>query len=180
MQPRPVLVQPEDESVRLIGLTQGQVAIVDANRFEWASQWHWYAQQMPSTRGFYARRNGRTGEPRTAYFLHRQLVGEPKGEVDHKNGDSLDCRISNLRACTHAQNLANKKPAPRNISGYPGVSWEKNVHKWRARIKVRGRRIPLGFFENLGDAINARQIAERQHFGEYAYSARQARQHHAA
>jgi hypothetical protein len=175
---RPVLVQPEDESIRLIALTQGQVAVVDADRHKWTAQWNWYAMYHPKLGTFYAVRHEQGGGKKV--YLHRALMGEPDCFVDHWNGDTLDCRISNLRKCTDAQNNRNRRPYKTNTSGCPGVTWALDKGKWQARIQVGQRRVSLGYFENKLDAITARQGAERQHYGEYAYAARQPYQHEAA
>ena len=45
-------------------------------------------------------------------------------------------------------------------SGVIGVSWHKASKKWCARISVDGKRINLGRFNNLDDAIYARREAE--------------------
>ena len=170
-QPRPQLVQPEDESIKLIALTKGQVAIVDADKYEWAMQWNWHARFNPDIGTYYAVRNGRREGKRLGVYLHRQLLGEPEGEVDHWNGKTLDCRISNLRVCTPAQNRANQGPRVNNTSGYPGVNSENG--KWRARIQAQRGRIHLGYFDFQSDAITARELAEERYFKEFAYSARQ-------
>jgi hypothetical protein len=173
-QPRPQIVQPDDPSIRLIPLTQGQVAIVDADLYEWAMQWNWCAFFNRSTRSFYAVRTGRHGEPKTVW-LHRQFAGEPQGEVDHINGHTLDCRMQNLRPCTHAQNNANHGPARNNTSGYPGVSRHGNG-RWRAKIHPDRKQIHLGYFATKDEAIAARKAGELEYFGEFAYSARPANQ----
>ena len=49
-------------------------------------------------------------------------------------------------------------------SGIVGVSWNKKVKKWHARIGVNGTRIDLGKFDNLDDAILARKEAEKKYF----------------
>lgn len=51
-----------------------------------------------------------------------------------------------------------------NSSGVIGVSWDKRVKKWNARIGVDGSRIELGKFENLDDAVKARKEAEIKYF----------------
>jgi hypothetical protein len=170
-QPRPVVIQPDDESIRLVPLTQGQVAIIDADVYDWASGWHWYARYDSGTKSFYATRNGRSGEPRTI-LLHRQILGEPGQRVDHWNGNSLDCRRANLRPCTSSQNQANSRLRSDNRSGVPGVWWDKDKNKWEAYIKIAGRLKRLGYFANKEDAIAARLAAERLYFGEFAFSAR--------
>ena len=72
--------------------------------------------------------------------LHRVILGladdDPR-EVDHVNGDLADCRRSNLRVVTPAQNCQNKTRLLRNnTSGYRGVSWSKRRRKWLAYATV--------------------------------------------
>ena len=43
-------------------------------------------------------------------------------------------------------------------SGKKGVLWYKG--KWRVQISVAGKRVVLGSFSDLGDAIRAREVAE--------------------
>lgn len=53
--------------------------------------------------------------------LHRFLLKPPSGlQVDHKNGNGLDCRRSNLRLATHSQNQQNKRKNPSSI--FKGVT----------------------------------------------------------
>ena len=40
--------------------------------------------------------------------------------------------------------------------------------KYRARIMVNRKEIRLGHFEKIEDAIEARKLAEKKYFGEYA------------
>jgi hypothetical protein len=165
-QPRPELTQPDDPSIRLIPLTKGQVAIVDTDRYEWASQWKWHAHYGHGA--YYAVRKTRRAEPKK--YLHRQLLGEPDGEVDHINGNTLDCRMQNLRTCTRSQNNANRSPLKNNTSGYPGV-YRYGDH-WEARIYLGHKIIHLGHFATKEEAIAARKAGEVRHYGEFAYSAR--------
>lgn len=44
-----------------------------------------------------------------------------------------------------------------NSSGYAGISWDKGRNKWRAVVGINGKLITLGRFDNLKDAIEARQ-----------------------
>jgi hypothetical protein len=44
-----------------------------------------------------------------------------------------------------------------------GVSWHKKSEKWRADIKVNGRNIHLGTFEDKQSALDARAAAEAKH-----------------
>jgi HNH endonuclease len=165
--PRPLITQPDDRTIRLVPLTKGLVVIVDADRYEWVMQWNWHVAY--NRFGNYAGRRGRDGEP-DLVLLHRQLAGEPFGEVDHVNGDRLDCRIQNLRACTQGQNRMNREPRSDNKSGHAGVCRVGN--KWRPRIQINGKETSLGLCDTKEQAIARRVYAELVHYGEFAYSAR--------
>ena len=51
-------------------------------------------------------------------------------EIDHKDGDKLNCLDNNLRICTHAENMRNQKKPKNNTSGIKGVSWHECSKKW--------------------------------------------------
>lgn len=91
-----------------------------------------------------------------------------KSQVDHIDGNTLDNRKLNLRPCTSAQNSRNY-PSPKGTSKYKGVSWSKDVKKWRADIAVDYREIYLGLFINEANAARAYNEAAEKHFGEFAY-----------
>ena len=84
----------------------------------------------------------------------------PPDQIDHINGVKHDNRISNLRAVTGLENCRNKPLSSSNTSGYMGVSYNKRMRKWVAKIGVSRKLIYLGCFENKEDAIEARRIAE--------------------
>jgi len=105
--------------------------------------------------------------------LHCLIMGNPIGMlVDHIGGveSRSDCRKGNLRIATKAQNNMNQKPYSNNTSGVTGVNFHKASNKWVARIEVNGKRINLGSFENMNDAIDARIKAEDEYFGEWSYN----------
>ena len=84
----------------------------------------------------------------------------PPDQIDHINGIRHDNRIINLRAVTHAENSRNRALDIRNKSGYTGITYNKENNKWLARIGGTDKRVNLGHFENLEDAVEARRIAE--------------------
>lgn len=84
-------------------------------------------------------------------LLHRWLMGCKVRDgryVDHLNGDVLDCRRSNLRVCTAAENAANRKTIA--ASGFKGVYRHRS--KWQARAKRAGRITNLGLFDSPEEA----------------------------
>lgn len=154
-----------------IPLTKGHVAVVDDEDVHLA-QFRWYAQ--PVRRTIYARRDDwawRDGRPvrLRAHFLHRDVLAAVKGsEVDHINGDGLDCRRSNLRLASRAQNARNRRTSTTNKSGFKGVSWQAKRGKWQAMICVNNRNRFLGRFSDPVAAAEAYDAAARKHFGEFA------------
>ena len=96
-----------------IPLTQGKVAIVDDKDYEYLNQWKWYAHKKGNT--YYARRSINyklNGKKKTRTIQMHNIVlskTDVSKEIDHKNHNGLDNRLSNLRICTHAQNLANQR-----------------------------------------------------------------------
>lgn len=106
-------------------------------------------------------------------LLHRYVLGVEIGEdivVDHINGDTFDCRKSNLRICTQAENVKNTSLNTNNTSGVTGVSWCKREQKWRAYINYNnsGKTTSLGYFNKFEDAVKARQKAEIEEYGEFS------------
>ena len=51
-----------------------------------------------------------------------------------------------------------------NTSGVKGVYWNGRDNTWVARISVQGRRIYLGSYAKLDDAVAARKAAEDQYY----------------
>jgi len=85
--------------------------------------------------------------------------------VDHIDGNKLNNNKTNLRWASCSENGMNQKICSINTSGIKGVYWEKLNNKWRARIKIDGINIHLGYYDTLEEAKNARQIRANQAFG---------------
>lgn len=101
-------------------------------------------------------------------FLHRVIMNAPPGvEVDHINGNTLDNRRCNLRICTHKENGRNQK-SHGGSSKYKGVSWHKQRRKWQAQIKVDGKNIHLGYFDDEEGTAFTYDVAARILFGDFA------------
>jgi hypothetical protein len=97
--------------------------------------------------------------------MARFIMDAKPGEyVDHINHSTLDNQRGNLRRTTNAANLRNGTVRVNNKSGYPGVWFDKSRNKWAAYIKVNYKKIHLGRFSDLSDAVNIRAIAERRYF----------------
>lgn len=105
-------------------------------------------------------------------YLHRLLMNPQDGlEVDHINGDARDNRRSNLRVCTHSQNVSNQRTQKRGkYSRYKGVTkFPRNTKRpWIAQAKVMGKHIFLGYYKTQIEAARAYNKAAPRLFGEFA------------
>lgn len=100
--------------------------------------------------------------------VHRFLTGARSGEiVDHINRNKKDNRLCNLRLCNKSENAYNSKRRTTNTSGKTGVYWRKDTHKWSAEIKHYGKKIHLGCFDDFGEAVHARNVAEEKIMKEF-------------
>lgn len=151
---------------RLIPLTQGKFAIVDAEDYDRLSQHKWYAAKAKTGTTFYACR----ARGRTTVNMHREIMRAPKGMIcDHKNHNGLDNHKSNLRLCTSSQNARNQQARAGCTSKYKGVCWHKKHKKWQARITCNGNHMHLGSFDNQIDAAVAYDRRAIEVFGEFAW-----------
>lgn len=109
------------------------------------------------------------------YMAHRlawlYMTGEwPKDLIDHKNMNPTDNRWENLRQADHARNGMNTGLRSDNTSGFKGVAWDSRVGKWRADIKISGKRKHLGMYMSPEVAHEAYKHAANKYFGEFGRS----------
>ena len=95
-----------------------------------------------------------------AYRAHRLIwfimtKKWPKDVVDHIDGDSSNNRFWNLREATLSQNQHNRRMSKNNTSGVKGLTWNKPMKKWMARVKVDGVSVHVGYFNSKTKAKKA-------------------------
>lgn len=102
--------------------------------------------------------------------MHREImnVSNPEISVDHIDGNPLNNQRSNLRTCTHAQNICNSKLNSKNTSGYRGVTWHTGAKKYMAYIRHNYKMYNLGLFETAEEAALARNEKAVKLHGEFA------------
>ena len=128
--------------------------LVDDEDYDIVRQHAWYLHPL----GYIA---GKANGKRT--YLHRFIMKPLPGKViDHINGDKLDNRRCNLRACEVKENVRNASRPSNNTSGYTGVSFRKDRNVYRANIMVDRKQIHLGHYKTIDGAIMARKRAEKK------------------
>lgn len=97
------------------------------------------------------------------------MTGEdPEGIIDHINLKRNDDSFDNLRPANNSQNHANR-PAPKhNTSGFKGVFWNSQKHKWQAKLHVLNKQKHVGFFDSIEEAAKAHRRAAIEVWGEFA------------
>ncbi|WP_312721769.1 HNH endonuclease, partial [Escherichia sp. AM3] len=60
-------------------------------------------------------------------------------DVDHKDGNTTNNKLENLRPATRAENLKNTPLRKDNSSGVKGLSWHSKNCGWQGRIWDNGK-----------------------------------------
>jgi hypothetical protein len=151
-----------NESAR-ITLPDGRYALCDREDFNYLSRFRWALGSPASGQMYPVTQIGNTKIP-----MHRMVIGHvgKLNEVDHINRDGFDNRKCNLRVCSRSQNLRNRD-AKKGRSRFKGV-WPTDSGRWRAHIKVEGKRISLGTFEREEQAAAAYDSAAEKYHGKFA------------
>lgn len=130
-------------TAREITLTQGKVALVDAEDYEWLSKWTWCADIIGKK--WYAVRSEQIDSRKNTIFMHREIL--------------------DLRVVTKTINQYNRDLQKNNTSGYRGVSWDKAKKRWQAYIKRGWKRYSCGLHEDIISAAMAYDKAAIKLYG---------------
>lgn len=104
---------------------------------------------------------------RIIFLLHRGYM--PK-IVDHKDGNTLNDRIENLRDANYCKNNRNRRPQKTSSSKYLGVDRNQNktINVWRAQLGGNGVKLFLGNFQTEEQAALVYNEAALKLYGEFA------------
>lgn len=150
-----------------IPLTQGKVALVDDEDFDYLNQWKWQAQKSRYT--YYAQRAIKLNNKRTKIMMHRLILNVHNLlKTDHINMNGIDNRKENLRICTASENGRNSNSHKNSSSEFKGVHWHKGIKKYVALIRINCNRTHLGCFNSEVSAARAYNEAAKKYHGEFA------------
>lgn len=106
------------------------------------------------------------------YYAHRLAwlynYGQiPDKEIDHINHNKADNKIKNLRLANRNQNSFNTSIRSDNTSSVKGVSWYKNLNKWKVYIQVNKKQKTIGYFDDLEFAKLVISEVRESYHGKY-------------
>jgi hypothetical protein len=164
--PRTAPEPPSIPGTRWLPLTRGQFALIDAADYPLVCEMAWCLHPMRCTT--YAVSG--TGLKGKRVYLHRLLMDAPSEmQVDHIDGNGLNCRRSNLRIVSCQQNRFNTGKTNSVVtSRFMGVSWDKTRGKWRATAKRDRRHLYIGRYATEEQAARAYDAKARELFCEFA------------
>lgn len=167
--------------MKQITLTQGKVALVDDEDYDYLSQWKW--QALKQRNNWYAVRNEYISADKYKMIrMHRVImkITDPKVLIDHRDTYSLNNMKSNLRVCSNAENCRNSHSRKNTSSSYLGVSKSSVKHRnkitynnyWMSQIQHNKKHIFLGRFPFTpeGEILAAKtyDVSALEYHGEFA------------
>jgi hypothetical protein len=150
--------------MKTLELTNGGQVIIDDEDFDVLSciAWSWVKPKKNYDKSYV-----RGTVDGSQIFIHRFILKAPKGfVVDHRDGNPLNNRRSNLRIATYQQNLFNSCVRSDSKLGIKGVT--RSGKRFAAIIKYCGEVIRLGSFETADEAKAAYDAKAKEIFGEFA------------
>lgn len=91
---------------------------------------------------------------RLVWIMHNGDIDKGM-QIDHINHDRSDNRIENLRVVSNKVNGMNQSARKNNTSGVTGVNWNKRKGKWCGEVWDDGRKIHVGYFDDIMEAEKA-------------------------
>jgi hypothetical protein len=102
--------------------------------------------------------------------MHRLILNPPDDKVvDHADHNGLNNQKSNIRIASKSENQYNAVKRKNRTSIYKGVTWHKDMNKWRAYIQREDEKLTcLGYYDDEAEAGRAYDAKAIEYFGEFA------------
>lgn len=104
-------------------------------------------------------------QSRLIFLWHHGYMPEM---VDHKDRDTTNDRIENLRASDAVTNQYNKVGFKNVTSKYKGVCWDKREQKWHVQINTTGKPRHLAYCDDEEEAAMIYNAEAARCNGEFA------------
>ena len=133
--------------------------VIDLEDAEKCKNYKWFLSFDEILNSFYVKTS------KYPYSLHRVIMDCPKGfVVDHINHNTLDNRKENLRICTHAENMQNRKRVRECVNCIDlkrqneELQKENEILKEKITISLNSDKITLKIIKTLTEI---KEIAEK-------------------
>jgi hypothetical protein len=115
-------------------------AKVDAEDFDKVAAYTWHIQA--SRNHYYAKTSWYEQKERIHLSLSRLVIGDPPEgyEITYANGDTFDCRKSNLVVATHIDIMQCTWQAISPVTKERGISYDRRNNRYLVNLVVRGQR----------------------------------------
>jgi hypothetical protein len=145
-----------------ITLRCGGVILVDEEDVDYVNSYPFRLDKAGYARYTKYMGGGRANSRSTKISLHRVLTNCPDDmQVDHIDGNVLNCTKANLRVCSEQQNQSNKTG-----SGW----WVERLQKFQVQIRHQGVRHYVGLFDTQEEAEVAYDLKAKELRNEFARS----------
>lgn len=149
----------------LIPLSLGLYAEIDKNDYDKIKSYSWSVKKTKN--GLYAiTMPKKSGKKIVMHQLLLNTIGKQDVEVDHKDGNGLNNRRSNIRVGTKSDNMANVMKHLGCTSQYKGVVKVQN-NKYAMQFTYNKRKFYKLFNNELDAALYYDDLARKYH-GEFA------------
>jgi hypothetical protein len=161
------IINLPDGTTKIVAIHKGEPMeiLIDTADLPLVEPYYWYVEKSKYT--YYASTMTNAGGSSRPKRMHAMLFPSAV-HVDHKDGDGLNNRRSNLRPATFSQNNANRRKISGTTSPFIGVSWDKKRERWFAKVKWQQKQYALGRFLYADEAATVRDIKMLALAGEFA------------
>ncbi len=122
-----------------VPLTQGYFATIDECDADRVLAFKWHVLVVPNSDIRYAMRTVN----KKSVLMHRFILDLGReSHTDHIDGNGLNNTRANLRQCSHAENMRNRRLNKNSTSGVKGVAFKldgsKRYGSWCAQVSSNG------------------------------------------
>jgi hypothetical protein len=147
--------------------SRGRSFLIDAADEKQVRALTWYVKTDGRVKHSERKKDG--SKKKLDFFLHRWLLGYGREDpdVDHMNGDPLDCRRANLRPATRSENNQNRRGWGKG-TGVKGVYRASKSDNFIVRVRKDGRLLNYGVYPDIETAARIRDAIVKKQHGAFA------------
>ena len=148
--------------MKKIKAKDGTEFVVDDDDFDRLNEFKWFCRKTKNLVYAYSYA-GKGRINRVQIAMHREIICAPNGlMVDHIDGDTKNNLKSNLRICSHSENMRNRKASSLNKTNIKNVSEVLINGNRRFKVEIasngiRHRKMFIKIEDAIQHAINKRK-----------------------